>query len=119
MRMRQGSCYLRKQGSTLLVDPNWGSRSYLADVDLEMLGDVPSQTLMCTQLPQSHENISVTWSPAGGRSTKKDTARKTIETAMTHPSHAFLLSCVEGLPSRIFLSRGRFATFLDFDLHNL
>ena len=35
---------------------------------------------------------------------------------MTHPSHAhFLLFCEEGLPSRMFLSRGWLTNFLDSD----
>ena len=40
----------------------------------------------------------------------------TIKAPTTHPSHAhLLLFCEKGLPSGMFLSGGKFATFLDSD----
>ena len=65
-----------------------------------------------SELQQSSgaENITVTRSLAGGRSTKNNR-----NCSMLYPNHAyFLLSCEEGLPYGIFLSGGRVTTFLDF-----
>ena len=54
---------------------------------------------------QSKETITVARSLDEGRSA--------IETARTHPNHAyFLSSCVEGVLSGMFLSGERLATFL-------